>query len=76
MLEPAAPRKVMHSPIRRRTQPAPDVIHQLARETQRPVEEVRTVYERQLERLESRATVKGYVEILARRKTREALRRS
>jgi hypothetical protein len=66
----------MHSPIRRKTEPARDVIHQLARETQRPVEEVRTVYERQLEGLEARASVLAFVEILAQRKTREALRRS
>ena len=56
----------MHSP-RRKPEPAQDVIHQLAREMLRPVEEVRTVYERQLERLESRAKVMAYVEILARR---------
>ena len=65
----------MQSP-RRKPEPAREVIHQIAQETQRPVEEVRTVYERQLERLESRATVTAFVEILARRKTREALRRS
>ncbi len=65
----------MHSPIRRKTEPARDVIHQLARETQRPVEEVRMVYERQLQGLEARASVLAYVEILAQRKTREALRR-
>ncbi len=65
----------MHPPARK-PEPAREVIHQIAHETQRPVEEVRTVYERQLERLESRATVTAYVEILARRKTREALRRS
>ena len=64
----------MHSP-RRKPEPAQDVIHQLACETQRPVEEVRKMYERQLERLESHAKVTAYVEILARRKTREALRR-
>lgn len=62
--------------MRRKPEPAHEVIHQLARETQRPVEEVRTVYERQLERLESRAKVTTFVELLARRKTREQLRRS
>ncbi|HUI99942.1 MAG TPA: DUF3562 domain-containing protein [Usitatibacter sp.] len=60
----------------RRPEPARDVIHRLARETQHHEDEVRIVYERQLERLESQAKVLAFVEILAQRRTREVLRRS
>lgn len=76
MLHAADLRNSMRSPIRRKTEPARDVIHRLAHEMHRPVEEVKTIYERQLETLEARASVLSFVEILAQRKTREVLRRS
>jgi hypothetical protein len=65
----------MHPEIRRKPEPAQDVIQDLARQTQRPVDEVRTVYEQQLALLEADAKVKTYLTILATRRARELLSR-
>ncbi len=66
----------MHAEIRRKSEPAHDAIHDLARQTRRPVEEVRTVYEQQLAALEADAKVKTFLPILAKRRAREVLTRS
>jgi hypothetical protein len=49
------------------------VIRDLARQTGRSYEEAEAVYEREYERLESRATVKTYIPVMARRRAKEAL---
>jgi Protein of unknown function (DUF3562) len=52
-----------------------ELIVELATQTHRPVEEVKQVYEQQFNRLETYATVKTYLAILARRRARETLSR-
>jgi hypothetical protein len=54
---------------------ARDVILELARQTNRPVDEVESVYAQQLNVLESYATVKTFVPVFAKRRAREVLRR-
>ncbi|MGZ5034258.1 MAG: DUF3562 domain-containing protein [Usitatibacter sp.] len=54
---------------------AQDMIAELAHATERPTEEVRAIYERELDWLSQRAKVRIYLTILAKRRTREALRR-
>jgi hypothetical protein len=54
---------------------ARDVILELARQTERPPEEVESVYSQQLDMLEAYATVKTFVPVFAKRRTREALSR-
>jgi hypothetical protein len=54
---------------------AHDVIVELARVTERPIEVVEVVYERQLSALEAYATVKVFVPVLAKRRAREVLTR-
>ena len=49
------------------------VIYELARQTNRPVEEVLVVYEEQLAILGESANVKTYVDVIARRRTRDIL---
>jgi hypothetical protein len=51
-----------------------DVIADLARQTERPVEEVESVYSRQLTELEAYATVFAYVPLFAKRRARDILR--
>lgn len=51
------------------------IITELARQTNRPVDEVEHVYAVQLDTLEAYATVKTFVPILAKRRTREVLSR-
>ncbi|MGZ5618539.1 MAG: DUF3562 domain-containing protein [Usitatibacter sp.] len=51
------------------------MIAELAHATERPTEEVRAIYERELDWLSQRAKVRIYLTILAKRRTREALRR-
>jgi hypothetical protein len=48
----------------------------LARETRTPVEVVRTFYDQELAGLESEATVKNFIQIIAGRRVKERLRRS
>ncbi|HEX7558591.1 MAG TPA: DUF3562 domain-containing protein [Usitatibacter sp.] len=50
-------------------------IADIARQTERPIEEVKNVYLQQLDLLHSYATVKAFVPILAKRRTREVLTR-
>jgi hypothetical protein len=52
-----------------------DVIAELARQTDRPIEEVESVYARQLEEVEAYATVKAFVPVIAKRRARDILRR-
>jgi hypothetical protein len=52
-----------------------DVIRELARNTQRPVEEVKDVYERQMAALEADAKVTAFLPVFAKRRTREELSR-
>ncbi len=52
-----------------------DVIHELARNTHRPVEEVKKVYEQQMAALEADAKVMTFVAVFAKRRTREELAR-
>ena len=52
-----------------------DVIHELARNTQRPVAEVKVVYERQMASLEADAKVTTYLPVLAKRRARDELNR-
>ena len=54
---------------------ARDVIIELAHQTQRPLDEVESVYEQQLRLLESYATVKAFVPVFAKRRAREVLKR-
>jgi hypothetical protein len=54
--------------------PDPKAIHELAARTQWPEEEVRTIYERELEAADANARVKTFVPIFAQRKTLERLR--
>jgi hypothetical protein len=49
------------------------VIRDLARQTGRSYEEAEAVYEREFERLESRATVTTYIPVMARRRAKEVL---
>jgi len=50
-------------------------IESLASETRAPVEEVKTVYETELEKVKQRARVPDFVPTLAHRHTRQALKR-
>lgn len=50
-----------------------NAIAELARQTERPIEEVETVYTQQLDLLRSYATVHTYLPILAKRRARELL---
>ena len=54
---------------------AREVIIELAHQTHRPLEEVESVYEQQLDLLESYATVKAFVPVFAKRRAREVLGR-
>ncbi len=54
---------------------AQTAIADIARQTERPIEEVKNVYMQQLDLLHSYATVKAFVPILAKRRTREVLTR-
>ena len=58
-----------------KSQPNDDVIHELARHTHRPVEEVKRVYERQMAALEADAKVTAFLAVLAKRRTRDELSR-
>ena len=66
-------------PMRHPRQPAGadprDVVADLARQTERPIGEVESVYSRQLEELEAYATVFAYVPLFAKRRARDILRR-
>jgi putative transposon-encoded protein len=53
----------------------PHVIRDLVKQTHRPEEEVRAVYEEQLALLGEGATVHNYVEVIAGRRTREILKK-
>jgi hypothetical protein len=66
-------RKSMLRQPRTKAPAAGDVIAELARQTQRPVDEVKAVYERELNELESYATVKTYLPVLAKRRARDTL---
>jgi hypothetical protein len=61
----------MHEPGRAR--PEHDAVHRLAKQTQRPLEEVQAVYERELEALSKDATVTTYLPVIAYRQARERL---
>ena len=50
-----------------------EAIRKLAASSQLPFEEVKRVYERQLERLRTEAKVTTYLEVFAERLTREEL---
>jgi hypothetical protein len=50
-----------------------DVIVELARQTSKPLEEVQRVYTRQLAELDEYATVKAFVPVFAKRRTRDIL---
>ena len=50
-----------------------DAIHDLAVQTERPVDEVRAVYETELEAIYAEASVKTFVPIFAKRRTLERL---
>lgn len=50
-----------------------DLMQTLATQTNRPLDEVRRVYEAQFHRLDSEARIKIYVHVLAARHTREIL---
>jgi len=52
-----------------------EAIAELARQTERPIDEVASVYSRQLEELEAYATVPAYVPLFAKRRARDILRR-
>jgi Protein of unknown function (DUF3562) len=65
----------MQRKIRIKPQGAREVIVELARQTHRPLEEVESVYEHQLDVLESYATVKAFVAVFAKRRAREELAR-
>lgn len=65
----------MQRHVRTRVESAQDVINDLACRTQRPVDEVRTVYEEQLALLEADAKVRIYIAILAKRRAHELLSR-
>jgi Protein of unknown function (DUF3562) len=52
-----------------------EVIVELAQQTQRPLDEVESVYEEQRDLLESYATVKTFVPVFAKRRAREVLAR-
>jgi hypothetical protein len=58
-----------------KSQGAHEVIAELARQTERPIEEVARVYQRQLEQLEAYATVPTFVPVFAKRLAREVLTR-
>jgi hypothetical protein len=65
-----------HAKRRMFAAPAPgDVIADLARQTERPIEEVEIVYARELEVLEAYASVKAFVPVFAKRRARDLLRR-
>ena len=55
------------------TPPSRTVIRELAMQTGRSYEEAQAAYERELERLESGATVTTYVPVIARRRAKETL---
>jgi len=55
------------------TPAAHTVIRDLANQTGRSYEEAEAVYEREFERLESRATVTTYIPVMARRRAKEVL---
>lgn len=59
--------------VRTKVPGAREVIIELAHQTQRPLDEVESVYERQLDLLESYATVKTFVPVFAKRRAREVL---
>jgi len=59
--------------IERKTLSAHDVIGTLANQTQRPVDEVKAIYESQLARLQAGARVKSYLVLLATRRAKEIL---
>ncbi len=65
----------MQRPARIKSLGAQDVITDLARQTNRPVDEVEHVYAVQLDTLEAYATVKAFVPIFAKRRAREVLSR-
>ena len=65
----------MEQRIRTKAPGEREVIVELARQTQRPLHEVETVYEEQRELLESYATVKTFVPVFAKRRAREVLAR-
>jgi hypothetical protein len=50
-----------------------DVIHDLAKHTHHPVEEVKRIYERQMAALEAGAKVTTFLAVFAKRRTREEL---
>jgi hypothetical protein len=52
-----------------------DVIHELARNTHRPVEEVKIVYERQMATLQADAKVTTFLPVFAKRRARDELNR-
>jgi hypothetical protein len=52
-----------------------DVIHELARYTHQPVEEVKRVYEREMAALEQDAKVTTFLPVFAKRRAREELSR-
>jgi len=66
-------RFLMPRQIRTKPPAARDVIVELARQTKRPLDEVESVYEQQLDILESYATVKAFVPVFAKRRAREVL---
>jgi uncharacterized protein DUF3562 len=51
-----------------------NAINELARQTRKPLEEVAAVYERERARLDAQATVKTFVDVLAKRRAQELLR--
>ena len=53
----------------------PHVIRDLAKQTHRPEEEVRAVYEEQLALLGEQAKIHTYIEVIAGRRAREILKR-
>jgi hypothetical protein len=60
-----------------RTQPKDaeaDLIESLARECNRPIDEVRAVYEAERDRLRSQARITDYLVLFASRRTAEVLR--
>lgn len=57
----------MHKAIGMKVRASQDVVQELARQTQRSVEEAREAYERELAALEAEARVTMYLPVIAKR---------
>jgi hypothetical protein len=63
----------MHKAIGMKVRASQDVVQDLARQTQRSIEEAREAYEQELAALEAGARVTLYIPVLARRHARTRL---